>query len=124
PYPRPTFGNVDNASSTRVASGDRDAIPNTYIAARTPLEKHLAKIWQDLLRVTQVGVGDSFFDLGGHSLLAERMLARVYAELGADLPLPLLFEAPTLGELAERILENQLEQLPPEAIADLLGTEG
>ena len=81
----------------------RDAPNAGYVAPRTPLEQMLAGIWSDLLGVGRVGAHDDFFDLGGHSLLAARMMARLRGELGDDIPLRWLFEAPTVAELAARI---------------------
>ncbi|MEA2694752.1 MAG: hypothetical protein QOJ16_4139, partial [Acidobacteriota bacterium] len=74
-----------------------------YTAPRGPIEEGLAGIWRDLLGSERVGGNDSFFDLGGHSLLATRLLIRVRAAFGVDLPLPVLAEAPTLAGLARRI---------------------
>jgi acyl carrier protein len=54
------------------------------------------KIWQDVLAVAPIGVRDDFFDLGGHSLLAVRLFARLESEMGVDLSLATLFEAPTI----------------------------
>ena len=47
-----------------------------YTAPRTQEEIHLAKIWQEVLRVEQVGIHDNFFELGGDSLLVIRVIAK------------------------------------------------
>lgn len=92
---------------------DRRALPTPDLSAyesgvdyappRTPTEKRLTALWAEVLGVPRVGIHDSFFRLGGHSMLAARLFARVSRELGRDLPLALLFEAPTPGEMAARL---------------------
>jgi amino acid adenylation domain-containing protein len=70
------------------------------VAAQTPTEQALAKIWCEVLDLPEVGIQDNFFDLGGHSLRATRVRSRLSAELGTELPLRLFFDHPTISTLA------------------------
>src|SRR6266567_7164962 len=79
------------------------AQPRTYLAPRTPVEEVVANIWAEVLRLSQVGADDNFFALGGHSLLATQVVSRLRRVLGVELPLRMMFEAPTVEKLAEKI---------------------
>jgi amino acid adenylation domain-containing protein len=113
--PRTPSGKVDRA---RLPAPPVDAAtPAGFVAPRTPVEEILAGIWSAVLRRERIGAGDNFFDLGGHSLNATTVTAQVRSSFGVELPARDLFEAPTLGELAERI-ERRLAaaegpELPP-----------
>ncbi|HET9619872.1 MAG TPA: amino acid adenylation domain-containing protein, partial [Kofleriaceae bacterium] len=80
-----------------------DAGVRTIQAPRTPLEAQLAQTWRAVLGVEQLGVDDDFFALGGHSLLATRLVARLRDALGRDVPLRLVFEAPTIAAMASAL---------------------
>ena len=72
---------------------------------REPIERLLAGIWTDVLKVERVSVYDNFFDLGGHSLLATQVVATIEKELGLRIkPNELVFQ--TLGQLAASCKER------------------
>ncbi|WP_419735511.1 amino acid adenylation domain-containing protein [Pseudomonas sp. COR18] len=99
---------------------DRKALPAPqanlaqfeYRAPQTALEQALAGIWQEVLKVDRVGLGDNFFDLGGHSLMATQVISRVRQGLDVELPLRTLFEADNLAEFAERVAQGTLNRAP------------
>jgi acyl carrier protein len=66
-----------------------------------------------VLGIDRVGVHDSFFELGGHSLLATQMISRVRAAFQVEVPLRMLFEAPTVETFTAAIVE--LKEHAPKA---------
>ncbi|MCZ6672335.1 MAG: phosphopantetheine-binding protein [Verrucomicrobia bacterium] len=86
-------------------------LDTSWLAPRTPLEKQIAGIWEEVLDLEHgeledergVGVQDNFFDLGGHSLRAIQVISRLRTTLSLEVPLRSLFDLPTLAEFAKEI---------------------
>jgi thioesterase domain-containing protein/acyl carrier protein len=78
----------------------------SMITPKDTLELQLTAIWQEVLDVCPIGVRDNFFELGGHSLLAVRLFARIEHAIGKPLPLALLFQAPTVEQMASYIRQE------------------
>ncbi|GHO79999.1 hypothetical protein KSD_77700 [Ktedonobacter sp. SOSP1-85] len=87
---------------------ESQATPERREEARTPVEELMLGIWEEVLGRKGLGRQENFFQLGGHSLLGTRLIARVRAVFGVEVPIPWLFEAPTIAQLSERV-EGQIK---------------
>ncbi|MEO8444480.1 MAG: amino acid adenylation domain-containing protein, partial [Gammaproteobacteria bacterium] len=67
---------------------------------RTAVESLICGLYAEVLGVEAPGRDADFFRIGGHSLLATRLVARLRDALRTEVPLRLLFEAPTPRALA------------------------
>ena len=95
-------GKVDRRSLPAPDPKRREGEPRARPA--TPLERLLARVWADVLGASEIFLEDNFFELGGHSLLATKVFARLTEALGVELPLHLVFEAPSFEAFAAAVL--------------------
>ena len=125
-----SFVVLDSLPLTATGKVDRNALPvpeqvrpeldHAYVAPRTAVEEVLCGVFSEVLQIEPVGVRDSFFELGGHSLLATQISSRVREAFQVELALRKLFEAPTIEQLAETILNDSGERARVEQTAELL----
>jgi acyl-CoA synthetase (AMP-forming)/AMP-acid ligase II/acyl carrier protein len=84
----------------------QESVPRrTHTPPRTPVEELLAALWAEVLKIERVGVDEHFLDLGGDSMLATRLVSRIRQELRLEMTLRALFDAPTVAQQAEVVLE-------------------
>ncbi len=74
-----------------------------FVGPQTDVEKILADIWTEVLRVERVGIYDNFFALGGDSLRATSVISRIREAFSLELSLSQLFEAPNIASLSKVI---------------------
>ncbi|WP_156624689.1 phosphopantetheine-binding protein, partial [Mycobacterium sp. 852002-30065_SCH5024008] len=77
-----------------------------YRAPHDAVEEILATIYAEVLGVDRVGIDDSFFELGGDSISAMGLISAINSNLNVGLPVRVVFEAPTVAQLALRIGEG------------------
>ncbi|MFI8962716.1 amino acid adenylation domain-containing protein [Streptomyces sp. NPDC053493] len=107
---------------------DRRALPAPELGAdtagrapRDERESALCALFGEILGIDDITIDDDFFELGGHSLLATRLVGRARTELGAELAIGDLFQAPTVAALAARLATDPARPaLRPETRPELL----
>jgi acyl carrier protein len=92
----------------------RPALSTAYSPPESELEETIAAIWGQVLGIDEIGSQDNFFELGGNSLIGLQITTRLRQTFKVAVPLTLLFEAPTVAEMAiavEIILIDNLEPI-------------
>jgi amino acid adenylation domain-containing protein len=98
----------------------RPELDTKYVKPGTPVEQDLSRIWSDVLALEQVGIHDNFFDLGGHSLAAARVVSRIVQHFQLKIPLQLIFQSPTVAEMAAVINEHKGKTLSEKELVQIL----
>ncbi len=97
-FPRTPSGKIDRRALPR-PDAIRPDLKADYVAPRTPAEKILARIWQEVLGLKEVGVKDNFFELGGDSILSIQVIAKA-KQAGLQITPVQMFQHQTIEKLA------------------------
>jgi amino acid adenylation domain-containing protein len=110
-FPKTINGKIDRPSLPPPETGEM-VRETTHSAARSPIERLLVDIWQEVLGIDQIGIEDDFFSLGGSSLLVTRVIARIRQHYDLAIPVRDFFANPTIASIAnqlQRRLGNERE---------------
>ena len=77
----------------------RPQVAAPLVAPRTAAEEVLARIWREVLRLSEVGVEDNFFEVGGDSILGMQIVSRA-VRAGLGITPRQIFQHPTVAGLA------------------------
>lgn len=102
-FPLTPNGKIDHQALRELDKAAVDDTEAPVVPPRTPTEEAIAALWRKVLRQERVSIRDNFFASGGHSLTAVNLVGRINRRLGSSLPLQVLFDAPTIAELARRV---------------------
>ena len=97
---------LDSFPLTSNGKVDREALPPPVVpvrpedVGRTPTERSVGAILEELLALPAIGRDDNFFELGGHSLMAAQLVARVEEQFDIELELLAVFDHPTAAGIA------------------------
>jgi hypothetical protein len=100
---------------------DRHALPapscqhseraTAYVAPENDLERSIAAIWREVLRIESVGMHDNFFDLGGNSFHIVQVYSKL-RDLAGDIPMVEMFHYPTVAALAAYLGQRSDQPAP------------
>ncbi|BDI15507.1 hypothetical protein ANSO36C_13090 [Nostoc cf. commune SO-36] len=102
-------GKVDR-NKLPAPSRERPQLEQAYISPQTELERLLASILSELLKIDRVGIDDNFFDLGATSISILQVAVRVQQELSIELSAVKLFQYSTISSLAKYLTSKQNSQ--------------
>jgi acyl carrier protein len=105
------LGSIPLTSNGKV---DRKSLPDPegtglqqveYVAPRTEIEKHLVKLWSEVLGVEEstLSIKADFLDLGGHSIKAMKLMIMLSKKFGLKSDISFIFANPCMEQMANTI---------------------
>jgi len=110
-----------------VTGAAAEAVADVGTAEPDPVLLAVQSAWSDVLGDAALEPGTDFFSQGADSLQATQIVSRLNAALDIDLPIRVIFEAPTLAQLTAAVRAWEPEGEPAsllEADADAAGAGG
>lgn len=104
--PLTTNGKIDRAALPE-PDQQRTGPDETFVGARNNAEIKLVKLLEKALKMNHIGIQDNIFELGLDSLQAYRLFAQIKKMTGIQLPLSILFQAPTIELLADYLTRKE-----------------
>ncbi|MFH7000353.1 amino acid adenylation domain-containing protein [Flavobacterium sp. FlaQc-57] len=104
-FPITPNGKIDKKNLPVPEYNRPDSAP-LFKKPNTQLEKDIAKIWSEELKMSSIGIDDDFFDMGGSSVLAQKVTSLMRQNLSKDVPVSKIYIHPTIRELAAILEEN------------------
>ncbi|PHS73643.1 MAG: hypothetical protein COB22_00080 [Cycloclasticus sp.] len=79
---------------------------STSEAPLSPIAKFIASLWEEALRIKEIGLNDDFFDLGGDSLKAAIFINKIQEKWNEIIYVTALFENPSLVEFEAYLIKE------------------
>ncbi|NFF81599.1 amino acid adenylation domain-containing protein [Clostridium botulinum] len=102
-FPMTQNGKIDRGKLPKPKENIRPVLNSYYKKVTTETEKKIVEIWQEVLRINEIGVDDNFFELGGNSIILVKMhnkLEKIYTD---TVNIVDIFSHPTIASLAKFI---------------------
>ena len=99
---------------------DRPQLAQRYQAPKTPLEKRITTIWEQLLQIDSIGRNDKFFELGGNSIQAAQFIGTIQKSLKTSIFVTTIFDFPTVASYAKMLEERYGKELGASQVLSLI----
>jgi tyrocidine synthetase-3 len=103
-FPMTANNKIDRRKLPRATEDDNSG----FVAPVDPNHRQMARLWESILGVEQVGVTDHFFDIGGHSIAATRLVNAVRREFRKGIKIVDLYRYPELGEFCSHVFSGDV----------------
>jgi acyl-coenzyme A synthetase/AMP-(fatty) acid ligase/acyl carrier protein len=116
-FPITPHGKVDRRALP-APEQSRSELEAVYVAPQSEVERIIAEVWQQVLRIEQVGMHDNFFDLGGHSLLLIQIHNKFQELFKKEIPITDIFRYPTIKTLADHLAQEEKDRVSIQQTSD------
>ena len=106
--PRTANGKIDRKSLPQPTEFSVDNSSRPFVPASTPAQKQLARIWAEVLELSNISIDDSIFELGADSLLIFRIAARAQRE-GIPLNATSIFQQRTVAGVCDALQRENIK---------------
>lgn len=108
-FPKTSSGKV-NKKALPLPKYERPSTAPLFKKPTTEIQRNIAKVWSNVLRIPKIGISDNFFEMGGSSLLAQKTVSSLRQNYNYEIPIIKLYQHPTILELSS-YLEPKIDTI-------------
>jgi amino acid adenylation domain-containing protein len=105
-FPKTSSGKI-NRKALPLPEYKRPSTAPLFKKPTSDIQKNIAQIWSELLRIPKIGKSDNFFEMGGTSLLAQKTVSNLRQHFNYEIPIIKLYQHPTISELSQFLEPNK-----------------
>lgn len=109
-FPLTINNKIDYQKLLAMSNISKDHTTKDYVAPKNHMEYQMAMVWEEVLKLKNIGINDNFFEIGGNSIIALKLIAMIQRKFRIKFPSAHIYKYPTISTMV-KILKSDIRNI-------------